>query len=330
MAVYGWEDFSVLLVNGYDLIPHLVEEVTLPESSVVVDEIRPAGGVWLRRMDSTQRTTKAPLTYTVLHEDGDGTPDELMATLGGDDSFIASIEGNTAGVRGISGSLRRGSRERAPSDGKLTRAKHEHHVNGILAAPVILSQQVQRTAAFDTESASIDNGFAAAVVNITSNSIANPTVVTAAAVHGLVTGDAVVIAGVATSDPTINGVHIVTVLTTLTFTVPVNVTTGGTGGTVRRVSTRNGGIAYIQVPHTTAHPFALDGYTNWIFDVRGSNDNATFAGLTGASLTSTARGHLAIAVSGNIPRYIAAGGALTGAGTSPTASPVIAFHRNPE
>lgn len=70
------------------------------------------------------------------------------------------------------------------------------------------------------------------VATITSSSVANPTVITTAAAHGLVSGQTVTIAGHAGSTPAINGVHVVTVLTTTTFTIPVNVTVGGTGGTV--------------------------------------------------------------------------------------------------
>ena len=71
---------------------------------------------------------------------------------------------------------------------------------------------------------------------ITAASIANPTVVTAAA-HGLATGDTVTIAG-SNSTPTIDGTRTVTVLSTTVFTVPVAVTIAGTGGTVQRTNAR--------------------------------------------------------------------------------------------
>jgi len=69
---------------------------------------------------------------------------------------------------------------------------------------------------------------------VTSSSIANPSNILCAAVHGLTTGDSVTIAGHITAVPDINGVHVATVIDTLNFTIPVNVTTGGTGGTVKR------------------------------------------------------------------------------------------------
>lgn len=67
---------------------------------------------------------------------------------------------------------------------------------------------------------------------ITSSSVANPTVITATA-HKLRTGDQVVIAGHTGSTPSLNGNHTVTVLTVNTVSIPVNVTVGGTGGTMQ-------------------------------------------------------------------------------------------------
>ncbi|MCU0250216.1 MAG: hypothetical protein MUE61_08415 [Vicinamibacterales bacterium] len=67
--------------------------------------------------------------------------------------------------------------------------------------------------------------------SITSSSVANPTVITTGAAHGLTTGDSVVIAGHTGSTPSINGTYTATVTGTSTFTIPVNVSVGGTGGT---------------------------------------------------------------------------------------------------
>lgn len=67
---------------------------------------------------------------------------------------------------------------------------------------------------------------------ITSNSVANPTVVLTSTPHLLGTGDLVTIAGVTGSTPTINGQHRVIVIDATHFSIPVAVTVGGTGGTV--------------------------------------------------------------------------------------------------
>jgi Prealbumin-like fold domain len=67
--------------------------------------------------------------------------------------------------------------------------------------------------------------------SITSISAANPAVVTTSSAHGLSTGQKVGIFG-SDSTPSIDGVRTVTVIDSTHFSVPVNVTTAGTKGTV--------------------------------------------------------------------------------------------------
>jgi Predicted transcriptional regulators len=67
-------------------------------------------------------------------------------------------------------------------------------------------------------------------VAVTSSSVANPSQITCAT-HGFQTGDSVTIAGHAASTPSINATHIVTRISPTVFSIPVNVTGGGTGGT---------------------------------------------------------------------------------------------------
>lgn len=69
-------------------------------------------------------------------------------------------------------------------------------------------------------------------VVIVSSSVANPTVITTATPHGFVTGDSVTISGHASSTPDLNGTHTVTKLSDTTFSIPENVSDGGTGGRV--------------------------------------------------------------------------------------------------
>lgn len=71
---------------------------------------------------------------------------------------------------------------------------------------------------------------------ITTSSVANPTVITTSAAHGYTTGDAVRIKNHAGSTPNITGEWVITVTGTTTFTIPANVTVGGTGGTAKRFS----------------------------------------------------------------------------------------------
>jgi hypothetical protein len=76
-------------------------------------------------------------------------------------------------------------------------------------------------------------------VAIATSSVAAATVITTSAAHGLVTGDLAIIAGHAGSTPAIDGTYTVTVLTPTTFTIPVTVTIGGTGGTATPLSPKS-------------------------------------------------------------------------------------------
>ncbi len=150
----------------------------------------------------------------------------------------------------------------------------------------------------------IDLGVPAGVsaVNITSSSVANPSVIVTATAHGLQTGDSVLIAG-HTSTPTLNGGHTVTVVNATSFTVPVNVTVGGgANGTVQRTSHR-GWAAQNQV-------FSITG-TSVTVTVQDAPNNVAgeFVNVTGgafAAVTSgAARGAERIAsAAGIIQRYV--------------------------
>jgi len=73
-------------------------------------------------------------------------------------------------------------------------------------------------------------------VAIATSSVANPTVITTTIPHGLVSGDTVTIAGHTGSTPAVAGALVATVLSALSFSVPVAVTIAGTGGTVTRTA----------------------------------------------------------------------------------------------
>lgn len=70
------------------------------------------------------------------------------------------------------------------------------------------------------------------VFQIVANTLANPTIVSTLAAHGLATGDTVFFTNSTTSVPLLTATpqEVVTVLSPTTFSVPVNATTGGTAG----------------------------------------------------------------------------------------------------
>lgn len=70
-------------------------------------------------------------------------------------------------------------------------------------------------------------------VAITDSSADSPTLITTAAAHGLATGVQVLITGHLGSTPSLDGSHVITVISPTTFTVPVAVSAAGYGGTVQ-------------------------------------------------------------------------------------------------
>lgn len=73
------------------------------------------------------------------------------------------------------------------------------------------------------------------VVSTIAVAVGGITTVTTVAAHGLTSGDLVAIAG-SDSTPSIDGENVATVTTSTKFTLPVNVTVGGTAGQISRCS----------------------------------------------------------------------------------------------
>jgi len=73
---------------------------------------------------------------------------------------------------------------------------------------------------------------------IVASSLANPTVVETETPHGFVTGDTVAIVGHVGSTPALDGSRVVTRIDASHFSVPVNVSVAGAGGTVTRTLAR--------------------------------------------------------------------------------------------
>jgi hypothetical protein len=155
-------------------------------------------------------------------------------------------------------------------------------------------------------------------VPITSNSAANPSVVTTPVAHKLTTGDKILISGVATSNPTINGAQTVTVISAMTFSVPVNVTTPGTGGTFVRANSNNGGVGYLAVS-------AASGFTNFVGTIEHSDDDASYSTLLTFADNVAAPFAERTTVAGVVKRYLRFNGNVTGSGSI---TPFVGFKRN--
>jgi hypothetical protein len=159
-------------------------------------------------------------------------------------------------------------------------------------------------------------------VPIVSSSVANPSVITTSVPHRLTTGESVVIAGHAGSTPAINGEQPVTVTGPTTFTIPVNVTVGGTGGTFTKAKTVAGGAAYLEV---TDH--VLGSFTGAVVTIRHSADNITFVDLVAFAAETLARNAQRVTVAGTVNRYLAQSLDRTGAGPGGSITYLAGFAR---
>jgi len=194
--------------------------------------------------------------------------------------------------------------------GELQKVNSTYQCTGQSDAGAILQVLATKTADWHTEATAYDHttDTGQRVIPITSNSAASPSVVTTTVPHGYTSGDVVLIAGVADSDATINGQRIATVISTTTFSVPVNATTSaGTGGTVVRADSASGGVAYQQIT-------AFSGFSAFVGKVRDSPDDSTWADLA-TFASASAIGGQRVEVSGDVDRYLAYKGDVTGSGS---------------
>lgn len=310
----GSASFGVLLVDGYDFLAAKVKNVT--HKVTAIQERSDGLG------DSTEAMTPVGVSKLEVTQAGaffDDTTNGIhallstIANLAVSRSLVAAFAGNTIGKAflGISG-LYGMVYDVLGQAALLTKANVTYAVTGTLDRGVILNQLVAKTVSWNTKT----DGFSVdytldtsqRVIPITSNTLANPSVVTTPVPHGLTTGQAILIAGVATSSPTINGQRTVTVISSTTFSVPVNVTTPGTGGTFVLASTVNGGAGYQAIS-------AFSGFTGFIGKIRSSPDDITYADLI--TFTNVTAGPIAErkTVAGTVDRYLCFDGAVTGAGS---------------
>jgi hypothetical protein len=323
MGVYASKDVAFFLVGGYSLLAQIGSfEESGPEG--VIKETTPLGSQWPRNADTGNR--RSSIVQDGWFDDAAGSTHDALKTPGLSRVLCYGLEGNTKGKHfvGFEGALQ-SKYTRTVQLEDFHRAKAEYAGNGKVEQGVILHELAQEAGAtWNTQGASHDFSTEnrMRLTTITSSSVANPTVITCATAHGLTTNDKVVIADHAGSTPSINGEHTATVLTTTTFTIPVSVTAGGAGGTVKQASTQNGGSGYLQVSQ-----LALGGFTNFQAKVRHSVDNAAWVDLVTFTVVTAAPAAERVAVAGTVNRYLASSGAYGGAGAEQTVTAAIGFAR---
>ena len=273
MAKYSSSQFSVFLVDGYNLLGAGVKSVSHKVVNVLQSKVEGLGDAWaahsatgILRGEFTQQGAFLDDTVLGLHDAFKGLTQTVRI-------LVAAWGGNTIGkmFAGFQG-VYEGDYALGPKVAALTLADTTYAVSGQSDRGVIVQNWVQRAASWNTFTDGFPVDYTLDPDNlatpITSNSIANPTVVTTPVPHKLTTGDVILISGVITSTPAINGQLVATVITPTTFSVPVNVTVAGTGGSFVRASMNNGGVAY-QVVSQYA------GITGLVGKIRSSADNIT-------------------------------------------------------
>lgn len=313
MSTHGSNEVGFLLVDGYDLLG-VATAVTDGGVEEMTTERHTLG-------DSFHRHASVGIAKSALGQDGfydDATAsshDALVASNGVSRVFTYALTGNLVGSIFVGFKAAIQSKfARVTNVAKLVMAKAEYMVSGEREEGSVLHPYGSETATSgNTQTTPVDaaNEFVGLLRGaITSNSVANPTVITTPVAHGLTTGDKVLISGVTGSTPTINAEYTVTVIDATHFSVPVNVTVGGTGGTWVQTLNQTGATGYAQCSECT--------FTTLTLKVRHSVDNVTYADLiTFSNFTSGApRGGQRVRAEGTVNRYTASSWSTTGAGTA--------------
>lgn len=308
----GSASFAVFLVDGVNLLAMKVQNVTHK-----IEALHENGRGLGDPFDATLPTGIARGTFT---QDGgffDDSANGAHLAFSGPTSPIRILTvapfGNAIGAPMVGA---QGIYDQDYSviadNGKITKANVTYAVAGALERGVIVQNWTQKTVTWNTKTDGSPVDFtldrSQRVIPITSNSIANPTVVTTAVPHGRATGDVVLISGVTGSTPTINGAQTITVIDATHFSVPVNVTVAGTGGTFVLASTANGAAGYLEVSEMT-------GPTGFVGKVRHSPDDITYADLVTFANVTAAPTAQRVTAAGAVGRYLSFSGTITGAGT---------------
>lgn len=314
MAKYGSGSFKFLLINGYDLLASSLQGINWKREAKTEN----AHGLG----DTAELPTPVGISKYTLSQSGaffndaaTGAHGLLAAGATAASRVVCfALAGNTVGAPfvGCLGALTV-AYEVIPQNGALTKANAEYQITGHAYDGQIVQPWETKTGDWNTDTLNDVVDYAAdpsqVVIPITSNTLANPTVVTTAVPHGLTSGQVILISGVATSSPTINGEQTVTVTSTTQFTVPVNVTTAGTGGSFVKCSTVGGAYGFLQVS-------ACPGFTNFVGTIQDSADNVTYATLI-AFPDNVSAPYAATVTNGAevVNRFVAFDGNITGSGS---------------
>lgn len=200
-------------------------ELLLPAPSGIVDQVLPGND--LGHPDGTFQDAETAINYLLRSSFVDGL----------DDITVTGASGSVDVIDDVSGAIKLFGVRREPTD------------NGLNLLP-ITTKHIKMTAG-NPHTADLVAEWPLSVIeelDIMSSSVANPTVITTAETHGLTTGDEITIIGHTGSTPDINGTHVVVVVNSNTFTIPVDVTIAGEDGNFEKLIQPNRGVC-LSVDH---------------------------------------------------------------------------------
>lgn len=265
---------SSLLVGGYDLSGDIGAISRMGGGPALLD-VSSIADLGMARIGGRR---DGALEFSAFFNKAAGQAHPVLSALPSADVHLLAMFGSTLGESAAGLVAKQANYDPAlGNDGALTIAVSAQG-SGYGLEHLEMLTAGKRTDTGATAGTGIDGGLQGDPVDITSSSVANPTVITATA-HGLVTGDSVEIAGHTGSTPALDGDYTVTVLDDETFTVPVNVSVGGTGGTVTKTSTNFGLSAYLQV-------LAVTGTSVTVKLQDCEKSGGTYADITGAAFTA--------------------------------------------
>jgi hypothetical protein len=323
---HGSQDIAFFLVDGRNVLGVLTSVNDAVEATT--EETSPLGpdGAW--QSNRPVGTKKAELSQDGFFDDAVGSIHDTLNEQQGVSRVVCyGVEGNAvnSGFTGYAGGYF-SKYSRLSQRNQLHKANASYAIAGAVEDAVILHPYGARTADDDTEATPADRAAdpLAKTTAIVSSSVANPSIITTARPHGLTTGDQVVIAGHASVVPDINSEYTATVIDATHFSIPVNVTDGGAGGTVRRAWTKNGGAGYLQVDALT-----LGGHDNLTVKIRHSADGLAWADLATFTVVAAApvAERIVVAAGTTVQRHLAVSWAFTGAGADPSATFLVGFAR---
>lgn len=318
---HGSSEWAVFLVDGFNVLAAVLQGLSF-KSQAMTERADGLGDTWEKNTPNGLSTATLTQTGAFFDDTLNGIHDAFKASTDVLRLVCWALAGNIIGNRFHAMQGAYGSTYSVLGKvGAVTKADVVYTVSGQLDRGVIVQNLTPRTANWNTKTdgASVDFALDTSqrVIPITSNTLANPTVVSTPVPHGLTTGQVILISGNITSSPAINGQQTVTVISPTSFSVPVNCTTGGTGGSFVLCSTVNGGVGYQAIS-------AYSGFTGVVGKIRHSADDTTYADLI--TFTNVTTGPIAerLTVSGTVNRFTCSTGTVTGAGSI---TPFVGFCR---